>query len=309
MKKRILISVIIGLLSLIGIVLATSDMNPRITYTGKGIPDPSVGRVGDIYVDLETSILYVMGTNGWGVFAVLPNPVNGTDGLNGATWIVGDTPPTGDLGSSGDLYFNYASLEIFHKIDGTWVYLTTIIGQQGPAGSQGPAGTDGKNGTDGKDGRNGSIWYNELLTSMTDNLGFDGDYYIFTNGTVYYKMSGAWVYFTSLIGPQGQTGPAGIKGTDGIDGKDGINGTTGPQGPAGPAGPQGETGATGATGATGETGSAGVQGTAGVDGSTGAKGADAPWWLYIILAAICGAVIGSITVFVAKRKDHEQQEA
>ncbi len=285
MKKRILILATIIPLALMGMVLATSTMNPRITYTGYGLPDPSVGRVGDMYIDLDTSILYVMGADDWGIFAVLPTPVNGTNGLDGATWIVGDTTPTDDLGSNDDLYFNYVSLDIFHKVDGTWIYLTTIAGQQGPAGPQGPAGADGTNGTDGKDGLNGSTWYNELTTPMTADLGFDGDYYLFANGTVYFKINGTWTYFTSLMGPQGLTGP------------------------------QGETGATGAVGATGAIGPPGPQGIAGasgldgVEGSIGANGSDAPWWVYIILSAIGGGIVGSTIVLVSKRKDQKQKQA
>ncbi len=340
-KKRIIVFAVIGLLAMMRVVAATSDMNPRITYTGNGVPDPSVGRIGDIYIDMDTNVLYVFGSSGWGVFAVLPTPINGTNGLNGATWIVGDTDPAADLGSNGDLYFNYASLDIFYKANDVWSLLANIAplqGPQGETGPQGPTGADGINGTDGVDGtngtngvdgRNGSTWYNELLVPMTPSLGSDGDYYMFTNGAVYYKMSGSWVYFTSLMGPagpQGETGPTGqdgingtngtdgingTNGTDGIDGTDGQTGPMGPQGPqgemgpvgpVGPAGPQGETGVTGASGTTGAQGVAGIDGSDGVDGSTGAKGTDAPWWIYIVLSAIGGGAVGSVTVLVAKRK-------
>jgi hypothetical protein len=293
MKRRILILATLIPLALMGIAMATSTMNPRITYTGNGIPDPSVGRVGDMYIDLDTNVLYVMGTDGWGIFAVLPTPVNGTNGLNGATWIVGDIAPIDDLGSNGDLYFNYVSLDIFHKVDGTWIYLTTIAGQQGPTGPQGPAGTNGTNGTDGKDGRNGSAWYNELVASMTADLGFDGDYYLFANGTVYYKIDGTWVYFTSFMGPQG---PAGLQGE------------TGPQGETGATGATGVTGATGAMGPTGPQGISGVDGLDGSEGNIGAKGSDAPWWVYIILSAAGGGIVGSGIVLVVRRRSQKRQQ-
>ena len=191
MNKRILVLALVGMLALTGIVLAVSTMNPCITYTGNGLPDPSGGRVGDMYIDLDTNILYVMGTDGWGVFAVLPTPVNGTDG------------------------------------------------------------------------RNGSIWYNELVANLTDDLGYDGDYYMFSDGAVYYKINGTWVYYTSLMGPtgpQGETGETGTQGPAGIDGINGINGS------------DGQDGATGATGATGPAG----------------EDASSPWWLYMVAVGCVG---------------------
>ena len=296
MKKRILVFAIVGLLTLMGIVLATSTMNPRITYTGTGIPDPSVGRVGDMYIDLDTNILYVMGTDGWGVFAVLPTPVNGTNGLDGATWIVGDTEPASEIGSNGDLYFNYATLDIYYKTDDVWTYLVNIQGQvgpQGPQGETGPAGQDGVNGTNGidgtngTDGRNGSIWYNELAVNLTDDLGYDGDYYMFTNGTVYYKMNGTWVYFTSLMGltgPQGETGPQGPQGE---------TGETGPQGPAGTDGINGTDGLNGQDGATVAAGSAGID-------------ASLPWWLYMVVAGCVGA--SCYSVYKSRKKNENNKE-
>jgi len=294
MKKRILVLAMGALLALMGIVLATSTMNPKITYTGNGIPDPSVGRVGDMYIDLDTNILYVMGTDGWGVFAVLPAPVNGTNGLNGATWIVGDTEPASEIGSNGDLYFNYATLDIYYKTNDVWTYLANIQGQtgpQGPQGETGPAGQDGINGTNGidgtngTDGRNGSIWYNELVANLTDDLGYDGDYYMFTNGTVYYKMNGTWVYFTSLMGPTGPQGETGGTGPQGPAGTDGINGT---DGTSGLNGQDGTTGATGATGATGPRGLAGAD-------------ASVPWWLYVVAAGCVGA--SCYSVYKSRKKN------
>jgi len=125
------------------------------------------------------------------------------------------------------------------------------------------------------DGRNGSIWYNELAVNLTDDLGYDGDYYMFTNGTVYYKMNGTWGYFTSLMGltgPQGETGPQGPQGE---------TGETGPQGPAETDGINGTDGLNGQDGATGATVSAGVD-------------ASVPWWLYVVAAGCVGASCYSV---------------
>jgi hypothetical protein len=206
----------VGLLALTGTALATSTMNPRITYTGSGIPDPSVGRVGDMYVDLDTNILYVMGTDGWDVFAVLPPPVNGTDG------------------------------------------------------------------------RDGSIWYNELVANLTDDLGNNGDYYLFSNGTVYYKIDGTWIYFTSLMGPTGSMGP------------------TGPQGETGEAGPQGPAGIDGIDGINGIDGQDGITGTI---GTTGQAGADAciPWWIYMVAVGCVGT--SGYSVYNSRKNNGEKKKA
>ncbi len=334
MKKRLLVLVTVGLLALMGLVQATSTMNPRITYTGNGVPDPNVGRVGDLYIDLDTNILYIMGTSSWGVFAVLPTPVNGTNGLNGATWIVGDVEPASEIGSNGDLYFNCATLDIYYKTNGVWTYLVNLQGQtgpQGPQGETGPAGQDGVNGTngvngvdgvDGKDGingtdgRNGSIWYNELIANLTDNLGHDGDYYMFTNGTVYYKMNGNWIYYTSLVGPvglQGETGetgpqgPAGLGGVNGTNGIDGVNGANGIDGTDGKDGINGKDGTNGLNGQDGVNGINGAVGATGATGLQGAAGADAsvPWWLYLV-AAIC---LGAAAYSVYKSRGKSQKDS
>lgn len=84
------------------------------------------------------------------------------------------------------------------------------------------------------------------------------------------------LFFSLVVGPQGDAGPQGIQGVAGADGIDGADGATGPQGIQGVAGADGlpgADGAPGATGATGSTGAQGPQGIQGIQGPTGATGA------------------------------------
>ena len=84
----------------VSLVLASGNMNPRITYTGYGEPDPSTGREGDLYVDLDTSILWVYREENetWLMFAIFPEVVNGTEGPVGPE---GPPGPQGETGPDG----------------------------------------------------------------------------------------------------------------------------------------------------------------------------------------------------------------
>jgi hypothetical protein len=206
----------------VSLVLASGTMNPRITYTGYGEPDPSTGREGDLYVDLDTSILWVYReeNEAWNMFAIFPEVVNGTEG------------PVGPEGPPG------------------------------PQGEPGPAGADGADGIDGIDGRRGSLAFYEGIHEPEDTtVLFEGDSYHYLNGDVYVYNGTDWVYFTNLVGPQGEQGIQGIQGETGA---------------TGPAGPQGEQGIQGIQGETGATGPAGVEGIDGVDGKSILSGIGKP---------------------------------
>ena len=156
----------------VSLVLASGNMNPRITYTGYGEPDPSTGREGDLYVDLDTSILWVYREDNetWNMFAIFPEVVNGTEGP---------------------------------------------VGPEGPPGSQGepgPAGADGADGIDGIDGRRGSLaFYEGIYEPENTTVLFEGDSFHYLNGDVYVYNGTDWVYFTNLVGPQGEQGIQGIQ--------------------------------------------------------------------------------------------------
>jgi hypothetical protein len=239
----------------VSLVLASGDMNPRITYTGYGEPDPSTGREGDLYVDLDTSILWVYreDTETWNMFAFFPEVVNGTEG------------PVGPEGPPG------------------------------PQGEPGPAGADGADGLDGIDGRRGSLaFYEGIYEPESTTVLFEGDSYHYLNGDVYVYNGTDWVYFTNLVGPQGEQGIQGIQG---------ATGATGPEGPQGETGPVGATGATGPEGPQGETGPAGVDG---IDGSDGVAGISyvtdnfvIPWWIIAVLAAVSGFAV-ALSVYAVR---------
>jgi hypothetical protein len=118
-KKSKLLGILTAALMItlvIGLVVAASTMNPRVTYSGNGNPDNETGREGDLYVEIDTNVLWLFKNDSWEMFAIFPTVVNGTDG------------PIGPQGPQGE---------------------------QGPAGATGPAGADGIDGTDGLDGPDG----------------------------------------------------------------------------------------------------------------------------------------------------------
>jgi hypothetical protein len=250
----------------VSLVLASGDMNPRITYTGYGEPDPSTGREGDLYVDLDTSILWVYREDNatWNMFAIFPEVVNGTEG------------PVGPEGPPG------------------------------PQGEPGPAGADGADGIDGADGRRGSIaFYEGIYEPENTAVLFEGDSYHYLNGDVYVYNGTDWVYFMNLVGPQGEQGVQGIQGETGATGPAGPQGEQGPVGPQGETGLTGATGATGPAGPQGEQGPAGVDGVDGIDGSAGvsdiAGDLGIPWWIIAVLAAATGLAI-AISVYAIEKK-------
>jgi hypothetical protein len=262
---------------LVGLVLASSAMNPLVTYSGIGNPDNGTGKEGDLYVQLDTNVLWVFSNGGWQMFAIVPTVVNGTAGPIG---------PVGPQGPQGEQ------------------------GPQGPAGVDGINGTngiDGVNGVDGADGKDGTQIYNELMYTCTDDLGNDGDFFLFANGTLNVKIDGSWIVYGSLIGPageqgiQGETGATGPQGEQGLPGADGINGTDGATGQTGPMGPTGPQGATGETGPAGPAGADGVY--YGADPEPipdDANGLEIPWWIIVVIAGVVGLIL-AITVYVAQK--------
>ena len=241
------VTIIISLV--ISLSAAVSSMNPVITYSGYGNPNNSVGREGDLYIQLENNVIWSRRADVWEMFAIVPVVVNGTEGPIG---------PTGPAGADG--------------IDGT----------------NGIDGINGTDGVDGIDGRRGSLaFYEGIYEPENTTVLFEGDSYHYLNGDVYVYNGTDWVYFTNLVGPQGEQGIQGI---------------------------QGETGATGATGETGPTGPQGEQGPAGVDGidgSTGPEGIPSDeselgilWWIIGLLAALSGSAM-AISVYLV-RKDRRK---
>ncbi|GIM58805.1 collagen-like protein [Capnocytophaga canimorsus] len=115
-----------------------------VMLTGRGRPDPSLGEIGDFYMDIEASALYGAKTiQGWGT----PISLKGVDGQNGRN---------GQNGTNGR--------------DGQ-------NGRDGVDGQNGQNGQDGQNGADGRDGARGSVLHTGM-TPPTAQIGQIGDWYI-----------------------------------------------------------------------------------------------------------------------------------
>jgi len=147
-----------------------------------------------------------------------------------ATWIVGDTAPSGSTGNVNDLYLNRLTGEYYLKTGASaWTLQgdLSLPGSSWLTGSGVPAG----------------------------GLGLTGDFYLRSNGDFYEKTgTTTWTLRGSLIGPPGPEGPPNSLAigsvTTGAAGSPASASITGdapsqtlnltiPQGSAGPAGPTG----------------------------------------------------------------------
>ena len=241
--------------------------------SGNGVPDASLGKVGDYYLDLSGVNLYGAKTaEGWG------NPIS----LRGLK---------GDKGNDGQ---NGTDAPVPNIKEGYWYIGETNTGikAEGKDGTNGSNGSNGTNGKDGKDGKDG----------ITPTISADG-YWIVNGQKTDIKAKGT-------DGTNGQNGSNGTNGKDGKDGKDGItptitinsegywviNGQTSTtkakaeNGKDGKDGKDGVTptitinsegywvinGQTSTTKAKGEDGKEGKKGDKGADGAKGQDGKDAP---------------------------------
>ena len=199
--------------------------------SGNGVPDASLGKVGDYYLDLSGVNLYGAKTaEGWG------NPIS----LRGLK---------GDKGNDGQ---NGTDAPVPNIKGGYWYIGETNTGikAEGKDGSNGSNGSNGTNGKDGKDGKDG----------ITPTISADG-YWVVNGQKTNIKAKGT-------DGTNGQNGSNGTNGKDGKDGKDGvtptitinnegywvINGQTSTTKAKGEDGKEGKKGDKGADGAKGEDG-------------------------------------------------------
>lgn len=326
-KLKIAVALATAIL-LVSVVYAASAMNPTTQYVGQGDPTGTSYRDGDTYIDTISLNMWIFnGTSDtWTTLArFMQPPVNGTNGENGATWWLTTQDPTTlpDFGNNYDFCLDNNTWNVWYKISGQWQLTGNIKGSDGINGINGTNGIDGingTNGTDGKDGINGtdgingidgingtngvdgkdglngtdgkdgSMWYNDLAYVFSEDLGNNGDYFMFANGTVEYKTNGTWVFFTNLMGQRGDTGatgPAGANGADGVDGIDGLDGINGVNGINGTNGIDGKDGINGRDGINGTDGTYGINGINGQDGML-------PWWVYGVAAVALGASVYSI---------------
>ena len=205
--------------------------------SGNGVPDASLGKVGDYYLDLSGVNLYGAKTaEGWG------NPIS----LRGLK---------GDKGNDGQ---NGTDAPVPNIKGGYWYIGETNTGikAEGKDGSNGSNGSNGTNGKDGKDGKDG----------ITPTISADG-YWVVNGQKTDIKAKGT-------DGTNGQNGSNGTNGKDGKDGKDGITPTISPDGYWVVNGQKTDIKAKGTDGTNGQNGSNGTNGKDGKDGTNGKDGKD-----------------------------------
>ena len=233
--------------------------------SGNGVPDASLGEVGDYYLDLSGVNLYgAKTTEGWG------NPIslrglkgdkgndgqNGTDApvpnIKGGYWYIGETntgiKAEGKDGSNGSNGSNGTNgkdgkdgkdgITPTISADGYWV----VNGQKTDIKAKGTDGTNGQNGTNGKDGITPTITINSdgcwvingqvSTTKAKAENGKDGkDGKDGITPTITINSEGYWVIngqtsTTKAKGEDGKEGKKGDKGADGAKGQDGKDGKT-----------------------------------------------------------------------------------
>ena len=285
--------------------------------SGNGVPDASLGKVGDYYLDLSGVNLYGAKTaEGWG------NPIslrglkgdkgndgqNGTDApvpnIKGGYWYIGETntgiKAEGKDGSNGSNGSNGTNgkdgkdgkdgVTPTISADGYWI----VNGQKTnikAKGTDGANGQNGSNGTNGKDGITPTITINSdgywvingqvSTTKAKAENGKDGkDGKDGTTPTITINSDGYWVI-------NGQVSTTKAKAENGKDGKDGKDGVT-PTITINNEGYWVINGQTSTTKAKGEDGKEGKKGDKGADGAKGQDGKDGKtphigdngnWWI------------------------------
>ena len=221
--------------------------------SGNGVPDASLGKVGDYYLDLSGVNLYGAKTaEGWG------NPIS----LRGLK---------GDKGNDGQ---NGTDAPVPNIKGGYWYIGETNTGikAEGKDGTNGSNGSNGTNGKDGKDGKDG----------ITPTISADG-YWIVNGQKTDIKAKGT-------DGTNGQNGSNGTNGKDGKDGKDGITPTitinsegywviNGQTSTTKAKAENGKDGKKGDKGDKGDKGADGAKGDNGEDGKTPHIGDNGNWWI------------------------------
>ena len=183
------------------VVERTEVQKGNLIHSGTGVPDASLGSIGDYYLDLSTSNLYGAKTaQGWG------NPIS-LRGLQGEKGEKGDRGLKGERGKQG------FKGEQGPKGEDGKQGPKGEDGKQGPKGEdgkQGPKGEDGKPGSNGKDGQAGipDKGVGRLFSGTgapKKEIGQDGDFYIDILHKRLYgpKEGGNWGdNFISLIPPE-----------------------------------------------------------------------------------------------------------
>jgi hypothetical protein len=105
-------------------LLSLKDGN--LIVSGTTVPDTSVGRVGDYYINNTDWTIYGPKTATWGTATSL----KGSDGVNGNMWYTGTATPTNEQYSDGDFYLKSTGF-VYQKIGGSWVVVSNLKGNDG----------------------------------------------------------------------------------------------------------------------------------------------------------------------------------
>nr|WP_162989039.1 hypothetical protein [Pedobacter schmidteae] len=111
-----------------------------IIYSGLGAPDPTIGKIGDFYMDRPAVMMYgPKSIDGWGFGVSLKGAdgTNGTNGSNGHSLLSGVGLPANTTGNDGDFYLDLSSYVMYGpKVTGAWSpYGISLRGQNGADGN------------------------------------------------------------------------------------------------------------------------------------------------------------------------------
>lgn len=189
--------------------------------SGKGTPSNADGKVGDLYLDLNTGDVYVKNnSNAWVKESNLKG-ADGNDGNDGAStsgnnWLTGNGAPNNANGNDGDLYLDLDNYDFYLKASGAWSKEGNFKGANGANGADGATGPQGPQGPQGEKGNTGATG----ATGPQGPQGEKGD--------------------TGAVGPQGPQGEKGETGATGAPGKDGTAWLTGSEVPTAQTGKDGD---------------------------------------------------------------------
>lgn len=164
-------------------------------HDGDGVPDDTLGVIGDFYIDITNQDLYGPKTDsGWGDASNL----NGEDGQDGSQIHAGDGVPDASAGEVGDYYLDQTNKDLYGpKTDSGW---------------GAPINLNGEDGQDGVDGANGSKIHSGF-GAPDATIGVTGDYYLDKSN---YDLYGPKTSPNKV--DDGWGSPLNLRGTDGADG-------------------------------------------------------------------------------------------
>ena len=216
------------------IVAAPTPPTPLPAWLeGNGPPAPTLGNVGDFYLNGANGDVYTKTGLGWGTAVC---NIHGAPGMPGSTWFEQAGPPGPGVGNPGDFDLNTSNGDVYQKSPGNiWGLVGNIQGVAGlpgstwyeQAGAPGPGvGVPGDFDLDvvtgdvyqkspgniwvavgnikGAPGTPGSVWF-EQAGAPGPGVGNPGDFDLnTTNGDVYQKSPGnIWVLVGNIEGPPG----------------------------------------------------------------------------------------------------------